>query len=61
MEVLALERTLTELDHVCLLNLVRRDSFSDASPAPRLAAFAGALTAAPWPETASPDLFWRVA
>ena len=37
MEVLALERTLTELDHVRLLNLVRRDRGSDGSPAPRLA------------------------
>ena len=33
MEVLALERTLTELDHVRLLNLVRRDRRSDGSPA----------------------------
>jgi regulator of nucleoside diphosphate kinase len=31
-EVLALERTLTELDHVRLLNLVRRDRRSDGSP-----------------------------
>ena len=37
MEVLALERTLTELDHVRLLNLVRRNRRSDGSPAPRLA------------------------
>ena len=37
MEVLTLERTLTELDHVRLLNLVRRDRRSDGSPAPRLA------------------------
>jgi regulator of nucleoside diphosphate kinase len=36
-EVLALERTLTELDHVRLLSLVRRDRRSDGSPAPRLA------------------------
>jgi regulator of nucleoside diphosphate kinase len=36
-EVLALERTLTELDHVRLLNLVRRGRRSDGSPAPRLA------------------------
>lgn len=31
MEVLALERTLTELDHVRLLNLVRRDRRSDGA------------------------------
>ena len=37
MEVLALERTLTELDHVRLLNLVRRDRRGDGSPTPRLA------------------------
>jgi len=36
-EVVALERTLTELDHVRLLNLVRRDRRSDGSPAPRMA------------------------
>jgi regulator of nucleoside diphosphate kinase len=36
-EDLALERTLTELDHVRLLNLLRRDRRSDGSPAPRLA------------------------
>jgi regulator of nucleoside diphosphate kinase len=35
-EVLALERTLTELDHVRLLNLVRRDRRSDGSPTLRL-------------------------
>jgi regulator of nucleoside diphosphate kinase len=35
--MLALERTLTELDHVRLLNLVRRDRRSDGSPTPRLA------------------------
>lgn len=35
MEVLALERTLTELDHVRLLNLVRRDRRGDGSPTPR--------------------------
>lgn len=35
MEVLALERTLTELDHVRLLNLARRDRHSDGSPVPR--------------------------
>ncbi len=35
MEVLALERTLTELDHVRLLNLARRQRHSDGSPAPR--------------------------
>jgi len=34
-EVLALERTLTELDHVRLLNLARRQRHSDGSPAPR--------------------------
>lgn len=32
-EVIALERTLTELDHVRLLNLLRRDARSDGSPA----------------------------
>jgi regulator of nucleoside diphosphate kinase len=32
-EVLALERTLTELDHVRLLNLVRRGRRSNGSPA----------------------------
>ncbi|MFT3956420.1 MAG: GreA/GreB family elongation factor [Piscinibacter sp.] len=37
MEVLALERTLTELDHARLLNLARRDRRVDGSPAPRLA------------------------
>lgn len=37
MEVLALERTLTELDHVRLLNLARRDRRSDGLPTPRLA------------------------
>lgn len=31
MEVVALERTLTELDHVRLLNLLRRDARSDGS------------------------------
>ena len=31
MEVIALERTLTELDHVRLLNLVRRDARGDGS------------------------------
>ena len=36
MEVLALERTLTELDHVRLLNLARRERHSDGSPTPRL-------------------------
>jgi regulator of nucleoside diphosphate kinase len=36
-EVLALERTLTELDHVRLMNLVRRDRRSDGPPTPRLA------------------------
>jgi regulator of nucleoside diphosphate kinase len=36
MEVLTLERTLTELDHVRLLNLVRRDRRSDGSPTLRL-------------------------
>jgi len=37
-EVLALERTLTELDHVRLLNLVRRDRRrSDGPPPPPLA------------------------
>lgn len=35
MELLALERTLTELDHVRLLNLSRRDTRVDGSPAPR--------------------------
>ena len=34
--MLALERTLTELDHVRLLNLVRRDRRIDGSPTPRL-------------------------
>ncbi len=33
MEVLALERTLTELDHVRLLSLVRRQRLGDGSPA----------------------------
>ena len=37
MEVLTLERTLTELDHVRLVNLVRRDRRSDAAATPRLA------------------------
>jgi len=32
-EVLTLERTLTELDHVRLLNLVRRDARDDGFPA----------------------------
>jgi regulator of nucleoside diphosphate kinase len=36
-EALALERTLTELDHVRLLNLLHRDRRSDGSPTPRLA------------------------
>jgi regulator of nucleoside diphosphate kinase len=36
-EVLTLERTLTELDHVRLLNLVRRDRRGDGSPTPRQA------------------------
>ena len=36
MEVLALERTLTELDHVRLLNLARRDRRGVGSPTPRL-------------------------
>lgn len=31
-EVITLERTLTELDHVRLLNLLRRDARSDGSP-----------------------------
>ena len=35
MEVLTLERTLTELDHVRLLNLVRRDARGDGFPAQR--------------------------
>jgi regulator of nucleoside diphosphate kinase len=35
-EVLALERTLTELDHVRLLNLARRQRHSDGSSTPRL-------------------------
>lgn len=34
MEVLALERTLTELDHVRLLNLARRHTRVDGAPAP---------------------------
>lgn len=34
MEVVTLERTLTELDHVRLLNLLRRDARGDRSPAP---------------------------
>jgi regulator of nucleoside diphosphate kinase len=34
--MLTLERTLTELDHVRLLNLVRRDRRTDGSPTPRL-------------------------
>ncbi len=32
MEVMALERTLTELDHVRLLNLLRRDASTDRLP-----------------------------
>jgi regulator of nucleoside diphosphate kinase len=32
-EVVSLERTLTELDHVRLLNLLRRDARGDGSPA----------------------------
>jgi regulator of nucleoside diphosphate kinase len=32
-EVIALERTLTELDHVRLLNLLRRDAYADRLPA----------------------------
>lgn len=31
-EVITLERTLTELDHVRLLNLLRRDARGDGSP-----------------------------
>ena len=31
-EVITLERTLTELDHVRLLNLLRRDASGDGSP-----------------------------
>ncbi|KQV55018.1 transcription elongation factor GreAB [Pelomonas sp. Root1217] len=34
MEVMTLERTLTELDHVRLLNLLRRDAHADRLPAP---------------------------
>jgi regulator of nucleoside diphosphate kinase len=34
-EALTLDRTLTELDHVRLLNLVRRDRRHDGSPTPR--------------------------
>lgn len=37
MEALALERTLTELDHVRLLNVLRRDAGGPASPAQRRA------------------------
>ncbi len=37
MEALTLERTLTELDHVRLLNLLRRDERGDGSPAQRQA------------------------
>lgn len=33
MEAVTLERTLTELDHVRLLNLLRRDARGDGSPA----------------------------
>lgn len=33
MEVLAIERTLTELDHVRLLNLLRRDALGEGSSA----------------------------
>ena len=33
MEVVTLERTITELDHVRLLNLLRRDERGDGSPA----------------------------
>ena len=33
MEVVTLERTLTELDHVRLLNLLRRDARGEGSPA----------------------------
>lgn len=35
MEVLSLERTLTELDHVRLTNLVRRERRSDGAATPR--------------------------
>ena len=38
MEVLTLERTLTELDHIRLLNLLRRDARGDGHPAQRHAA-----------------------
>lgn len=37
METLALERTVTELDHVRLLNVLRRDARSPVSPAQRQA------------------------
>ena len=37
MEIMALERTLTELDHVRLLNLLRRDTRGDGFPAQRRA------------------------
>ena len=37
MEAMALERTLTELDHVRLLNLAHRGRRGDGFPAPRLA------------------------
>lgn len=37
METLVLERTLNELDHVRLLNLVRRDRRADGRSSPRLA------------------------
>lgn len=37
MEALALERTLTELDHLRLLNLVRRERRGDGLSTPRLA------------------------
>ncbi|MGY4830786.1 GreA/GreB family elongation factor [Sphaerotilaceae bacterium SBD11-9] len=37
MEVVTLERTLTELDHVRLLNLLRRDAHGDGPSAPQQA------------------------
>lgn len=44
MEVVTLERTLTELDHVRLVNLLRRDARADGSPA-QLQAFEDMLGA----------------
>ena len=57
MEVLALERTLTELDHARLLNLLRRDRRSDGSstPPPAIAQVLDACAIVP-SRQAPPDL-----